>query len=401
MTEFESKAEVALSRLQKAISSVIHEYGDPSVIRPVDVSEIMGIDMNLAWKLTRLVNSTDVFSTGKYLPGRKALGNFCRKARNLKCSEEKISALRNASANLENLIRTFAGTRKQLGLMLANLSVEERTANDIIHRRKSFEGNRYTFGVQSEVQLSSMVLMPAESGKDLMDICRIKGHIGLFLTRPKVPWRIATTNIIDSEGRLLNTPQRHSLFPVSEDEPSLVREFCSKSIPHFQSSTSRSGKRSYFISGEEMGITSSVNIFTAEVLKDAGALYRINPNDGAALNNSSLTPTKKLVAEVFIPEEFGTTAIEVEMWSRLFGTDDMSDMIQGDLLPLNQQPILYPPGRGPVPVPAIPDYSRMIQSCFKALNKNLTDFRLVRLAIDFPPIPASIDILVGLPDRSS
>lgn len=401
MTEFESKAKIVLGSLQQAIASVISDFGDPTVIRPVDLSETLGIDMNLAWKMCRLVNSTDLFSIGKYLPGRKAIASFCRRAALLEGDEKKISNLKQASTNLELLIKTYAGSRKELELMLANLSVDERTGNDIIHRRKSFEGNRYTFGIQSDVQLSTIILMAAKSGKKLMDLCRIKGHIGLFLTRPNVPWRVASTNIMDSEGNIKTLPGRLPLFPQVKGEPPLIRKFCSKSLPHFGISTTRSGRTNYFLEAEEMGITSSINLFTAEVLRDTGRLYKECPEDGAALNNSSRTPTKRIVIEVYIPNHFGSTPIEVEMWSRLFGSDDMSEMIPGDLLPINEQPVLYKPGKRIVPVPGIPEYSKLMKSCFKELEKDPKDFRLVRMTMDFPPIPASIDILMGLPEKPS
>lgn len=401
MTEFESKAEIALAGLQKAIASVIADFGDPVVIRPVDLSENLGIDMNLAWKMCRLVTSTDLFSIGKYLPGRKAISTFYKRARIMKCDDEKINSLKEASGNLEILISTYAGSRKELELMLANLSIEERAGNDLIHRRKSFDGNRYTFGVQSDVQLSSIILMAAESGKNLMDLCRIKGHIGLSLTRTNVPWRVASTNIMDADGNIKTSPGRLPLFPQGNGEPPLIREFCSENLPRFGTSKTRSGRTNYFLEAEEMGITGSINLFTAEVLSDTGRMYKECPEDGAALNNSSRTPTKRIVTEVYIPTRFGSTPIEVEMWSRLFGSDDMSEMIPGDLLPIIEQPVLYKPGKGVVPVPGIPEYKRLMKRCFSKLGKDPKDFRLVRLTMDFPPIPASIDILVGLPEKPS
>ena len=400
MTEFEDRAQTVLEKLQRALASIIGEYGDPAIIRPVDICEFMGIDMNLAWKVSRLVNSTDVFSLGKYLPGRKAIGNFCVKALESNCSSRKVNDLREASIDLEKLKRTYAGSRKELEIMLANLSVEERAGNDSIHRRKSFEGNCYTFGIQSDVQLSSVILTPARSGNNMLDICRIRGHIGLFLIRPDVPWRVASTYILDSTGKIKSTPHRDFLFPINDGEPPLVREFCSAELPDFGSVTSRSGRTSYFLKGMGMGKTSAINLFTAEVIRDTGILYRKSPDDGVALNNSSRTPTRKIVVEVFMPGEFSSSPYQLEMWSRLFCSDDMSQMTPGDLLPLNEQPVLFSAGRAPVPVPGVPEYCNLIESCFHNLGEDPADYRLLRLTVDYPPIPSSIDVLLGLPEKN-
>lgn len=399
MTEFEKITELTLTNLQGALADVLCEYGDPSVLRPVDICEILGIDMNLAWKLSRLVNSTDVFSVGKYLPGRKAMGSFCDRASSSRCPANLVESLQAASDQVEKVIRTYAGSRKELKLMLANLSVEERAGNDLIQRRKSFDGNSYTFGVQSDVQLSSNILIPSRIQSGMADLCRIRGQVGLCRMRTDVPWRLSNTYILDSDGVIKESPEREFLFPVVPGEPPLVREFCSRHLPDFGSITNRAGRSSYFLKGKEIGIKSSINLFTAEVVRGSGIMYRNSPGEAAAMNNTSRTPTKKFVIEVFMPPQFNSSPFVVEMWSRLFGSEDMSEMSPGDLLPLSEQPVLFSAGRSPVPVPGIPDYCKLIRSCFSRLGENPADYRLLRLTVDYPPIPASIDVLLVLPEK--
>ena len=88
------------------------------------------------------------------------------------------------------------------------------------------------------------------------------------------------------------------------------------------------------------------------------------------------------------------------MWSRLFGSDDMTEMIPGDLLPIDEQPVIYSLEKRLSPIPEIPEYSQLMNACFLKLSVNPEDFHLVRLTMDFPPIPTSIDILIGLPEKA-
>ena len=401
MKDFESRAEKALTTLQKSIAAILGELGDSCLPAPADISEIMELDINIAWKVSNLANSKDLFSIGKFFPGGKAINVFCKQATLLKCNKKSIASLKKASAHLEKLIKETASTVEETELLLSTLSPEEGSEDNALSRKKAFEGNINTFGVQTDVQLSSIILMPAESGKNMMDLCRVKGHIGLSLSRPDVSWRISSTNIMDSEGKIVPNVGRLPLFSQTQGEPPLIKEFCSENLPRFGTGTTRSGRINYYLDADKSEIADPFNLFTAEVLRDTGRMYRQCPDDGAALNNASRIPTRFIVLEVYIPLQFGSLPMEVEMWSRLFGSDDMTEMIPGDLLPIDEQPATYSLERGFIPVPEIPEYSKLMKACFLKLGVNPEDFRLVRLTMDFPPVPTSIDFLVGLPEKTN
>ena len=399
MSIFEKKATETLQCLQDSLTSVIRHFGDPVALRPVDLCNYMNLDMNLAWKVARLVNSNDIFSMGKYLPGDKALRTFCDKAVTAGVADETAVKVREISSSLDDLIRTGAGSRKQFTVMLAGLSTEERTANDMIHRRKSFDGNSYTFGVQSEVQLSVCILMVSRDDPGQVDLCRVRGHAGLLGTRSGVPCRIASTYILDSGGNVKTTPRREFLYPAEPGEPPFLQEFSSNPMPDFGSVTNSSGETSFFLTGKEIGTRSSINFFAAEVLRNTGTLYRSGPDDGAALNNRISIPTRRLVAEVYLPEEFTGPVYETELWSLLYPSRDYSGMTPGDSLPISEQPVLYRKGKAPVSLSGISCYTAMMESCFSKLEQNRKNFRLLRLVMEYPPIPASMDFLIGLPEK--
>ncbi len=399
MSEFETEATEVLGGIQDALIQIISCFGDPVAVRPVDLKNLLEIDMNLAWKVSHLANSADLFSVGKYLPGKKALLNFASQAGKAGVPVNVVQALSDSFKKLEWLVRSYAGSRKELEIMLAGLSTEERTSNDCLHRRKSFEGNSYTFGVQSDVQLSTCILIPSKKNPASMDICRIQGQVGLYRTRPQVPWRFSVTSILDEKGILKNTTQSEFLFPCEKHGPPVLKDFSSKELPEFGSVKDRFGRSSFYIKSDEIGIKSAITIFTAETVLNAGNLYRRVINDGAALQNSSRTPTRKYVVELFLPEEFSNSAWEVEMWSLIFPASDYSAMTPGDKLPLYEQPVVYKSGRSPVPLPGVPVYSDLITACFQRIGRNIKNYSLLRLTIEFPPMPARVDFIVSLPEK--
>ena len=399
MSEFEIKAAEVLGGIQDALIQVISCFGDPVAVRPVDLKNLLEVDMNLAWKISHLANSADLFSVGKYLPGKKAVLNFVSQAEKAGLPDDIVQTVKDSFRKMEWLVRSYAGSRKELEIMLAGLSTEERKSNDCLQRRKSFEGNSYTFGVQSDVQLSTNILMASEKKPGTVDICKIKGQVGLYRTRPQVPWRFSGTSILDEEGNVKNTTQCEFPFPCGNHEPPILKEFSSKELPEFGSVTDRDGRKSFYIKSEEIGIKSAINIFTAETVLHAGNLYRNTINEGAALQNSSRTPTRKYIVELFLPEEFSNSPWEVEMWSLIFPASHHSAMTPGDKLPLSEQPVVYKSGRSPVPLPGVPVYTDLITSCFQRLGRNIKKYSLLRLTMEFPPMPARLDFLIALPEK--
>lgn len=188
-------------------------------------------------------------------------------------------------------------------------------------------------------------------------------------------------------------------FPVNPGEPPLMKEFSSPDLPEFGFITDRSGRTSYFLKGTEIGLKSSISVFTCEMLRNSGPLYGKKKDDGVALNNSSRTPSRRITVEAYLPAQFRDCSWETEMWSLLFPVTDHTCMTPGDRLPLAERAKVYPGGRSPVPLAGIPCYPSMISDCFKRLGKNIADYSLIRLSVEYPPIPSSIDILVELPSE--
>ena len=399
LSEFEIKVTEVLGGLQEALIQIISCFGDPVAVRPVDLKNLLEIDMNLAWKISHIAHSSDLFSLGKFLPGKKAVQNVLVQSEKAGVPGKDVKALEDSFLLLEWLIRTYAGSRKELEVMLAGFSTEERTSNDCLHRRKSFEGNSYTFGVQSDVQLSTVILIASDKNPGTVDICRIKGQVGLYRTRSQVPWRFSGTSILDEEGMVKNTTHTQFPFPQGDHGPPILMDFSSKDLPEFGSVTDFDGRKSFYITSDEIGIKSAINLFTAETVVNTGHLYRKKLDEGVCLQNSSRTPTRKYVVELFLPEEFSSCSWQVEMMSLIFSASNRSVMTPGDKLPLYEQPVVYKRGRSPVPLPGVPVYSDLIKSCFQRLERDIKTYSLLRLTMEFPPMPARLDFVIALPEK--
>jgi hypothetical protein len=400
LSKFHREAENALAKLQESLCEILEDVGEPSRIRPVDVSDRLQIDMNLAWKIIRMVNTTDLFSIGRYLPGRRALATFGRKSVEAGASEQARQRLLEASRGIDGLAAKWAGSRRNLELMLAALSTEEKTGNDLLHRRKAFEGNCYIFGVHSEIQLSTCILAKSATDPGMVDICRVRGQAGLSRTGPDVPWRLPTTGILDANGNLKTTPRREFLFPVKPGEPPLARDFCSQNLPGFGTVTDRDGKTSYYLVGQEPGKPGAVDIFTAEVMRMSGPLYGAGPNEGLALNNSLRTPARRAVVEVYIPADFHESGYEAQLWSLLYPARDVTGMTPGDRLALSEEITVQQSGFIKEPSAGMPAYVPLLESCFAGLKLETSEYRLLRIELDYPPIPTSLDLVIELPPLS-
>ena len=399
-TSFEIQAETVLTGLRASIASVFETIGGNSPARPVSISKLLDIDMNLAWKLSNLFRNSDPFACGKYVPGESAMEIFLGSAGKKGADRTSLKEVRRAYAAFLELKEVHAGTRKELDMMLASLSGQGRRDAELVHRKKAYEANGYLFGVQTRTQLCANVLVPSAGDDSRLDCIRIRGHVDLRRIRPNVPWRIATSYILAENGSFKNTPWREPLFPVRGDQPPVIREFTTSPLPDFVKTQGLGGSCHYSIAGGSVGNTSLISVFTAEAVRNAGAYYADQDESAISISHISRTPSENLVLDLFVPrDDFRGTVPESEMLSELF-TSTAPDMYNdGDRLPLMEKPEELSMVKGIDRIPEVPLYPELMSTVFQKLNRSEEDFRLFRLKVQYPPVPANILMKIGLPEK--
>ena len=146
---FEADAEAVICLVKGSLSEVIAGIPTLSFKRATDLAVGLGIDSKLAWKISRFVDGTDPFAAARFIPGPSAMKIFLRAAARRHAPPGVISAAEKAFASFRQLVRAHAGNRKYFDMMVAAHATADRGSSDLEHRRLTFEGNSFVWGVQA------------------------------------------------------------------------------------------------------------------------------------------------------------------------------------------------------------------------------------------------------------
>jgi hypothetical protein len=117
--------------------------------RPVDLVAAFGLDLKLAWKISRIAQSSDPFAAVRHLPGIAGWKIAMLAMERAGSPAARIAA---ADAAFEEAIRLgtqWAGDRKAFDMMAAGLAAGSDLRIDVEHRRQLYLGGSYVWGVRA------------------------------------------------------------------------------------------------------------------------------------------------------------------------------------------------------------------------------------------------------------
>jgi hypothetical protein len=84
---------------------------------------------------------------------------------------------------VDEMTERHAGDRATLELMATACGSKLTEADEVSHRKASFQGNSYTWGMNARTQLWSVYVTPAER-PDRFDLTSVRGFIELDASAP-------------------------------------------------------------------------------------------------------------------------------------------------------------------------------------------------------------------------
>ena len=158
-------------------------------------------------------------------------------------------------------------------------------------------------GARADVQLDTAIYYPNEAG-DRCDIALIEGMVNLRRLRPSVRIRVASHTpqpVNPTPLEFLSKSQRAEQGGL--DYP-LLEQFCSAPCPKLD--VMRTGSTvNYLLSGNDIGLNSAVDIFAANIVRNARPLYR-RPDEPETRRHWSAginVPSKTLLMNVLMHED--------------------------------------------------------------------------------------------------
>lgn len=398
---FQDQARTALLDIRGALTELVASVGaDPT--RPQDMARKYGINRNLSWKISKIIDSQNPYDVVQHIPGSGGIDLMLDAFASAKAPLGVIDSVRRAIAALDHTIERHAGDRKTFELMLSSMSSQKLSPERLeAARQQAFAGNSAIWGVQCRVRLASYFLAPNSENTEMLDGVVVGGLYGVRRLRPgaSVPLFMRQSYHND-DGSVVGTPVE-AMDPTSGSNGNmlLMHEFCSDNLPTLE--TSRDGTSLRFeLPVGPVGNTALMDWVFGWFMRGFASRYRTEINRVAEHSTRVFVPTELLVCDLQVHRSLDF-ALNPEpfLYSQLAGPSAYPKWREQDALPIVESMRSIGERLPVVATPHIPEYSRIVRRVYERLGWDGRDFHGFRLTMRYPPIPSVLILRSPLPER--
>ncbi len=386
-----------LQQLRGALTdAVVGLELDPT--RPQDLARSLGLHRNLAWKVAKLVNGTDVLLTVPHVPGRNGMEIVARAMEKAGASARVVARIRAAMEAFDELVTLHAGDRGTLDLVVGGLFPGAAHRESMLQaRRLAFRGNSAIWGLQARVVLVTNIIRPSAEDPRRVDVAQICGCIDFRGLRSNVVWPLFR-RAAWGEGQAEHGVDGEPIVPVrSATDVPLLEEFCSRDLPTLEVVHS-DVETTYWLPARTLGRTGELTCIYASVMRGIGSQYASALDTTCDLEASLATPVELLHFDLLAHESL-TWAHEprIDVYSRLEqrvakATDRKASM----RLPIDEELHELGVGLETMATPHMARYRELLDYVFAALGWQASEFRGFRTLLAYPPVPSAVTVSMDL-----
>lgn len=372
---------------------------------PVEMQSIIehvGLNKNLAWKLSKIAAADDPATVIKQMPGEAGLKIFFNLMQRGRRDPALLDRARQAIVEFHKLIETHSGDRETLAIMGNELSSAGRQKRDEQHRKQLFLGASHVWGARARVNLKIGILGPSaiQPPNDAgfvtnIDVCSVSGLIDFRRLRPDVRWVMALRKRFHDQtpDDAIPTEPVDPRF-ADENVAPLMGDFCSSPLPELHRFVDGSLNKFELVEGR-VGNTGAITTVIGTIHRNI-PFGAIPGADWGGSISSSDTPAELLISDHIVHQSL-TYAIPgtVELHSQLHHTS----MLPNERTRLPMTEVMEDLGKDPRVLPAreFPDHLPLIQALFDRMGWNPAEFHTFRLRIAYPACPAWVLTKYPLP----
>lgn len=398
---FRDDASATIRRVRDSLTQVVSTIPGFTYRRPNDLAAELGLDPKLAWKIGRCIEAPDPFVAAQLIPGPAGIKTFLRAAARRRVPAEQVEELRESVDRFCELVRTHAGSRKNFNMLATGIADTKLASADAEHRRKAYEGNSFIWGVHARTIFRTNLLRPCRDS-DRWDLLTIRGFIDFCRLRPNVAWRLSRPSSVD------DTHARHTEVPSEAIDPGpaaegidvpLLADFCTRPLPQFRAVVGPLGHQEYEFVAASVGNTARMSCVTGEVLRRVEPRYRSDRYETLALMFPVRLPAEVLVFDALVHRDLFADrgAFKGGLFGDLFGGGPTLRYEDADRLPLHDPLQDLGAGLDAARTPDIPRYLDMLRYSLARVGWDGDEFEVYRLRMQYPPIPATVEIKRPLP----
>ena len=394
---FRVECEATIVAIRSAVRALCEAAGvDP--LRPQDVSRRLKLNKNLTWKFARILIESDALDATPMLPGPEGVTIYLRAFESAGVRGDLVAKLRDAIESFDAMVTRHFGGRMEFELVLDGLRTG---ANLEQSRRLAFRGAAGVFGVQAAARVTAQILAPSRVDPSQADLALMAGLVGVRRLRP-----IARLPVFRS---LINTNSSHPtprpfIASGAGSEPDfLLRDF--SSFPDASvSRTEADGKFTIELDNGPLGRIGESDLFFGSLIERAYVRRGTTSDDFAQFISAVTVPSESFVSDIFVHRSIeGPDSVDAAMFGTLSGpVSHDADAREPARIPIDCTPAIIDDLHGAsgaklIEVASVPNYLPMVERAFAALGESLDDYRLIRVAMTHPPMPASLVVRWKLP----
>lgn len=376
--------------LQRSLTNVLVSISaDPNV--PQDLARRLGLNKNLTWKVSRIVQAVDPFASVQHLPGPSGLEIFLKAVRREGASEDALAAVRSAMLGFESMVREHCGDRATLELILDSMATDEAAPLER-SRKLSFQGNSGIWGVQTQDMLTTFFLAPSRGRPDLVDQAIVGGMLNLRRFRPDATWPLVRQYDVHDDGTPIELPPDEAIDPDYESAHGLklIGDFCTGDAPDIRAVDVLGGTL-YELAGGRVGNTGAFSFVTGHLRREFAPVHADDEDEVFELHANLSIPTEALQLDLIVHEAIEFPAgPDFMLVGRLHGNAPTpADRRENHLLPTGDRVRELGRGLPAITTPRIPRYDELVQKVLDRAGWNRDEFHGYRVTMKYPPIPAT------------
>lgn len=361
--------------------------------RPQELSRSLGLDKNLARKISRIILSPDPGDVVAHLPGAAGFNLVLSAAERSGARLESLRRARDAVRSMEGVVERHVGDRPTLEMVIDGLP--GRSKDRLLQSRKlSFRGDSGIWGVQAKVRVNTAILVPSPTDPGMIDHAAMGVWIGFRRLRSDAPWALFRRR---KSGQVGPSPVSPVDPAESPDGPMLLRDFCSATLPPIHRVTDPNGDQVHELGPSPVGNTGSFDCFSAWFNPGIGARYAADDNSTGEFGSVVSAPAETLVFDLIVHRDL-RFALNTSV--RIFGTaSSYKDLTIRDQLPLVVEPTSLGAFPAVVDTPLVPRYAEAVEYVMQRCGWDRRDFTGLRFVVEYPPYPSTMVVSFPLDKR--
>ena len=372
--------------------------------RPTDLSKFLGIDMKLAWKLSRLLRANTMGEILHSVAGPAGVRKTIQGLKQAGADQPTIDRLGTAFESMQEMIGEIAGDRSALETMVTGFGESESLQLSIEMRRKYYASACSMIGVQCASQYRMVVLgtNPSDGMLSVAAIHSFKSlmqfslHGGISLFRP--------TEFAGCRFCAFDTSE--NLDPSVEGSLPLLPEFSDLTRIQFaqgDSNPSAPGVKSFHRVDDNLGIQSMADVVLGEV---AHGLSPMTSGSGKQFQDcvELRVPTRQLTLDYLIESDLIPLLSEPAMTMKtLWSATSAYPGGEGAALPVQFGITKLRPGeivRHPPEGWSRSEHARLCSLVDSRMRWSVSDFDHFRVTMSFPFMPSKLQTVIQMKPKA-